>query len=297
VPKNDKPLRVEASYISIDYFRRLVTGAMAFGVSYLLLGLCYVYLWQQFRFAFSTYVLYIFLIPAFTPCIIILLSERILKRMANKWSYSEFFSLQKISAIVLSVAIIYFTVFLFFFFAHLFPLRQWAIVLSFVMLLAALIAISFNGFYSLKGQAIMHFLTFVEELNDPDKAHFEELLLGAKYVGKIASKNNMEIQPYSVCLGLSLACIKNKKEAKADLRDLVKWIENPRIDANFNKFAAIIKKYTDAAKTAADYGIREKRHWSFERTTTLLNVLIVPFAITTLVLLIPELVKYLQSLT
>jgi hypothetical protein len=294
VPKNDKPLRVEASYISIDFFRRLVIGMMAFLMSYFLLILFYAYLWFQLKFGFSTNVIYVLLVPALTPAMIVFLSERILKKMASKWSYSEFLFLQNISVTVLTVTVSYFTVFLLvslYLWLHRFSLPLWAIVLSFAMLLAALIAISFNNFYSLKGNAIIKFLTIIEELDRLDKADFEEFLLGARYIGKIASKSNIEIQPYSICLGLSLTCIKSKKEAKADLRDLVKWIKNPRQSANFNKFTAIIKKYTDAAKAAADSGITEKHHWSFERATTLLNVLIVPLAATTLVLLVPELIK------
>ncbi len=225
--------------------------------------------------------------------ITILRAENILKGFASRWDYAKYFQFSKFLQVVAGCA----TITAFYVFLNINSPEL--LVVKYEVLLLALIVImtaySFLDFYNVEGKAVLTFLSFLSGYKkNPKYANFEKILEGSKHIGKVARKRNMEINPYSLSLGLSCACMQNKKCLKDDLLGLISWVEHPRTGISLENFKNTIKKYGLIALEFNENGITEKKHYSIEQVISLVNILVIPFAVVVLTVILPELIKIIK---
>ena len=295
---SNNQIEVKAEYISIDFTRRVLTAVTTWGISFLLIIIGLFYLALQFS---PNLPIDFVVIPAgilsAVVSILPMLSQRILKNKTKKWTFKDF---EKLDINVNLVYMVTFLILILYVFANFYLANNviWESISLFIGLLAAtallilLVSSSFQGFYTLKAKTTLSFLKFLRDYGkDSNLADFSLLLFASKNVNKIVKDSNMEIDPYKLCLGLSIGCIQNKQETLIDILDFSKWAQDPRNDHNFRKFRQAIFKYNNLSLDASDCGITEKEHWSFERKSTVLGVLIVPFAVSLIAVLLPKLIE------
>jgi hypothetical protein len=161
--------------------------------------------------------------------------------------------------------------------------------------LVLLFAIPFSNFYTPQGRAILDYSVFMEDFKmNPENADFSLIRSATLTISKIARKNNIEIEPYRLSLGLSVEFLQNIKTAEKDVTQLIKWIENPRENGNFVNFKNVVKKYAEFSDALAKEGITTIHRWSFEQKTAIISLIAVPSVVAILTVVIPELVTILH---
>lgn len=165
---------------------------------------------------------------------------------------------------------------------------------AYAAILSAVVLSSFIGFYNPNAKASLNISWFIENYQvDTNEVDFTHILSASQNLSKVAQYSNMEIDPYQLCLGLSISCIQNWEDTKNDLQDLSLWAQKPRDGYAFKKFKQNIVKYSYIASDASECGISEKSHLSLDKKTTILGALIIPFAVTLIAVLLPKLFEIL----
>jgi hypothetical protein len=291
-------IEMKTAYISIDLYRRLLIAVTVCIISFLtiFIGSFFLVLFFGINYTIELLVAISFF-PSVVLCSLPLLSQWILRKKTLTWNFINFYDFETKTSQILTIS---FSLPIIYIIANFFYSENaiWKSISLFIGLIAAvsllvfLILSAFQGFYTLRAKVFLGLSKFLMDYKkNSNSVDFTALLFASKRLSKIAQDSNMEIDPYKLCLGLSIGCIQNNHDTENDIQDLAKWAQEPRNDIKFLKFKKNIVKYTNLALDASDCGITEKSHWTFERKTAVIGALIIPVIASLLAIIIPKLLE------
>lgn len=175
-------------------------------------------------------------------------------------------------------------------------LPLWSSFLILGLMVGMFYGIAFMDFLNLTGEAVLSFKLFLEEFErKTDHADFGKLVLGAKKINELAKAYNIQVSPHKLARGMTISFLKNRKATRKEIDDLIEWIENSTKQENFKKFCKVVKKYTSIAERSSEEGIKEKAHWTFERTVEICKVIVIPIAVAFIIYIVPKILEVWSS--
>lgn len=287
-------IQVKKSYIYIPLVFRVVFAITVFSVLDLVFLILYLLLGAEFSSPFLlTLALPLSVVTAVLPSLPVAFSDRILKRLSDKWGYSRFYWVQQFA---LMASLLSFLGMVVFFLASQFyePPPLWSFFLYLGLLPALTYATPFLNFFSLRGVAVLSFKVFLKEFEKkPDEANFGKLATATKKISKIAELYNMHVSPNQLALALTTSFLEDNEETRKDFDVLIEWIENSTKQENFKRFRKLVKKYDSFAQKITKEGITEKYHWTFERTVKFIEAIVIPLAVIIIVNVVPKILEML----
>ena len=286
---------MKPSYIYVPLFARIIFGVLAF----LLLSMLFIFFYVFLAEALTISSLYVFVLPlsvatALPFSLILVLIERILKRLCKRWDYSHF-RFVELFFWTLFVGIMCYFVGILILNQFVKEMPLWVIILNLILLVIVLYTPPLLNFFDTVGIGVLYFKTFLRDFKKKsDDADFGKLVLGAKKISKIAQYYNMQISPYSLALGMTISFLEKEEATRKDFNDLIEWIENSTKKENFKKFRKLVKKYNSIAEKSAKEGIKERYGWTAERIAPYLGAIVTPIVVATIIHVVPKLLEILD---